>query len=167
MIAVAQGDIPRNRLLVLEGATEDGNKVIIRLAGPGEPANFVSRQDIKDGQEVTVSIKGNPVWAAEAGGNISAGDLLAVDADGKVVADDAGGAGYSIQAASEGELARFVRGSSGTPGPQGPAGPKGDKGDPGDPGDPGPQGPAGKDGFGTEEQYNDIIARLEALEGGS
>jgi len=32
-------------------------------------------------------------------------------------------------------------------------GPKGDKGDP------------GEDGFGTEAQYNDIIARLEALEG--
>ena len=35
------------------------------------------------------------------------------------------------------------------------AGEKGDKGDKGDP---------GADGFGTEAQYNDIIARLEALE---
>lgn len=34
-------------------------------------------------------------------------------------------------------------------------GPKGDKGDP------------GEDGFGTEAQYNDIIARLEALEEGN
>ena len=34
----------------------------------------------------------------------------------------------------------------------------------GDKGDTGPQGPPGKDGFGTEAQYNDIIARLEALE---
>ena len=37
-------------------------------------------------------------------------------------------------------------------------GPKGDKGDQGDPGTP------GANGFGTEAQYNDIIARLEALE---
>ena len=35
---------------------------------------------------------------------------------------------------------------------------KGDKGDKGDP------GADGADGFGTEAQYNDIIARLEALE---
>lgn len=45
-----------------------------------------------------------------------------------------------------------------TPGPEGPQGPKGDKGDPG------ADGADGADGFGTEAQYNDIIARLEALE---
>ena len=67
-----------------------------------------------------------------------------------------------------------------TPGPAGPAGadgaqgPKGDKGDAGadgaqgpkgDTGAPGAPGADGADGFGTEAQYNDIIARLEALEG--
>lgn len=44
---------------------------------------------------------------------------------------------------------------------------KGDKGDPGAAGKDGAKGAtgtAGKDGFGTEAQYNDIIARLEALE---
>lgn len=44
---------------------------------------------------------------------------------------------------------------------------KGEKGDKGDKGDRGGQGLPGKDGadgFGTEAQYNDIIARLEALE---
>ena len=48
-----------------------------------------------------------------------------------------------------------------TPGPEGPQGPEGPEGPEG------PQGPAGAggaDGFGTEAQYNDIIARLEALE---
>ena len=58
-------------------------------------------------------------------------------------------------------------GPQGEQGPQGDAGAKGDKGDPGAKGakgDTGAQGPAGADGFGTEAQYNDIIARLEALE---
>lgn len=41
---------------------------------------------------------------------------------------------------------------------------KGPKGDPGEPGPKGDPGTDGADGFGTEEQYNDIIARLEALE---
>lgn len=56
------------------------------------------------------------------------------------------------------------------------AGEKGAKGDPGAQGSPGVEGKAGAkgapgaagkdgaDGFGTEEQYNAIIARLEALE---
>ncbi|MFB3900403.1 hypothetical protein ACES2D_12845 [Bacillus amyloliquefaciens] len=47
----------------------------------------------------------------------------------------------------------------------GPAGPKGDKGDPGPQGPKGDTGPKGADGFGTKAQYDDIIARLKALEG--
>ena len=49
-------------------------------------------------------------------------------------------------------------------GKEGPQGPQGDAGAKGAKGDTGAQGPAGADGFGTEAQYNDIIARLEALE---
>ena len=64
-------------------------------------------------------------------------------------------------------------GANGKDGADGAAGAKGDKGDPGDtglqgpPGEQGPKGDTGEkgaDGFGTEAQYNDIIARLEALE---
>lgn len=50
------------------------------------------------------------------------------------------------------------------------AGKQGPKGEPGTDGTDGQQGPQGEpgadgaDGFGTETQYNDIIARLEALE---
>ena len=53
------------------------------------------------------------------------------------------------------------KGDQGEPGTPGTAGAKGDKGDKGDQGDP---GTPGANGFGTEAQYNDIIARLEALE---
>src|SRR5699024_12779844 len=69
-----------------------------------------------------------------------------------------------------------VAGKQGPKGDQGPAGPQGETGAKGAKGDPGAQGPKGDtgakgakgdpgaDGFGTEAQYNDIIARLEALE---
>ena len=60
-----------------------------------------------------------------------------------------------------------VAGEQGTPGTDGKDGAKGDpgvKGDPGEKGDPGNDGADGADGFGTEAQYNDIIARLDALE---
>ena len=48
-----------------------------------------------------------------------------------------------------------------TPGPQGD---KGDKGDDGPEGPQGPQGDDGADGFPSEAQWNDIVARVEALE---
>src|SRR5699024_1000255 len=62
------------------------------------------------------------------------------------------------------------------PGPQGPAGPKGDagepgpagakgaKGDKGEPGAAGAKGDKGEPGFATEEQWNALVARVEALE---
>ena len=71
------------------------------------------------------------------------------------------------------EAAGLAKAAKGDKGDTGPQGPKGDKGDPGadgakgakgDKGDPGTPGADGADGFGTEAQYNDIIARLEALE---
>lgn len=49
----------------------------------------------------------------------------------------------------------------------GESGPKGDtgaKGAKGDTGAKGAKGDPGADGFGTEEQYNELVARIEALE---
>jgi|SRR5690625_102417 len=57
-------------------------------------------------------------------------------------------------------------------GPQGPSGPKGDPGADGQDGEQGPQGEPGADGkdgadgFPTEEQWNELVARVDALEGG-
>ena len=48
-------------------------------------------------------------------------------------------------------------------------GDKGDKGDPGNDGADGARGPAGADGadgFPSESQWNDLVARVEALEAG-
>lgn len=41
----------------------------------------------------------------------------------------------------------------------------GQRGEKGEQGTPGTNGTDGSNGFGTEQQYNDIIARLDALEG--
>ena len=54
-----------------------------------------------------------------------------------------------------------LKGDKGDKGEQGEQGLKGDKGDKGEQGE---QGLKGADGFGTEEQYNEIIRRIEALE---
>lgn len=53
----------------------------------------------------------------------------------------------------------------GVEGPQGPQGPAGPEGPQGPEGPEGPQGPAGADGFPSESDWNDLVARVEALEG--
>lgn len=55
-------------------------------------------------------------------------------------------------------------GAAGPKGDTGAAGPKGDPGAKGDTGATGPKGDPGADGFGTEAQYNELVARIEALE---
>ena len=62
------------------------------------------------------------------------------------------------------------KGDTGATGPKGDPGVAGPKGDPGadgakgDTGATGPKGDPGADGFGTEAQYNELVARIEALE---
>ena len=68
------------------------------------------------------------------------------------------------------------KGDIGPQGPEGPQGPKGDQGEPGakgdkgtkgdkgDPGTPGAKGDKGDPGFPTEEQWNALVARVDALE---
>ena len=55
-------------------------------------------------------------------------------------------------------------GPKGDTGEPGPAGPKGDKGDKGDTGAKGAKGDKGDPGFPTEEQWNALVARVDALE---
>lgn len=57
-----------------------------------------------------------------------------------------------------------VAGPKGDPGATGPKGDPGAKGAKGDTGAAGPKGDPGADGFGTEVQYNELVARIEALE---
>ena len=56
------------------------------------------------------------------------------------------------------------QGSKGDKGEPGAAGAKGAKGDKGDPGTPGAKGDKGEPGFPTEEQWNALVARVDALE---
>ena len=72
--------------------------------------------------------------------------------------------------------AHAVVAEPGPQGPEGPAGPKGDtgepgpagakgaKGDKGEPGAAGAKGDKGEPGFPTEEQWNALVARVDALE---
>lgn len=57
-----------------------------------------------------------------------------------------------------------AKGDTGPAGPEGPQGPEGPKGDAGAKGATGAKGADGADGFPTEEQWNALVARVDALE---
>jgi hypothetical protein len=167
-------DVEPNRLLSLSG----GNGVPeISITEAGGNPDFRSTGPLMAETEVTVTIRNNPIWQVEAGEDIGAGSYVEVGAGGVIVASDDTGIGYVAESVNAGGIAKLVRQASGGSGERGPQGPPGEQGPPGDPGpqgepgaqgDPGEQGPPGADGadgFGTEAQYNDIIARLDALEG--
>ncbi|SHI02157.1 hypothetical protein [Virgibacillus chiguensis] len=185
--AIVTQDIPANRLLSMTGG--NGAPHLSITAAGGSP-DFVSTGDLKESQAVTVTMRDKPIWNVEAGEDLTAGQYVEAGEGGVIVGSAGEGIGYVTDAVKAGEIANLVRQSSGGSGEKGDPGkngksayeiavdsgftgteqewlnslkgPKGDKGDKGDKGNPGKDG---KDGFGTETQYNDIIARLEALEG--
>lgn len=76
----------------------------------------------------------------------------------------------------EGIAAKAEKGDKGDPGADGADGPQGDpgpqggpgpQGEPGPQGDPGPQGADGADGFPSESQWDELVARVAALESAS
>lgn len=81
------------------------------------------------------------------------------------VAGEKGPKGDTGAAGPKGDTgATGPKGDPGAKGDPGVAGPKGDPGAKGDTGATGPKGDPGADGFGTEAQYNELVARIEALE---
>lgn len=113
--AIASEKIPAYRLLCLRGAgSDDGSIAYIRLALAKERPDFFSREEIADGKEITVTIKGNKVWEAEAGEDIPAGTSIVTGEGGKVYemnnvdVDSGSTIGYTLHEVKAGEVAKFV-----------------------------------------------------------
>lgn len=86
----------------------------------------------------------------------------------KWVDGEDGGTPITAEELNRIEKAGADKAAKGDKGDTGPAGPAGKDGKDGATGPAGPAGPAGKDGaagFGTKEQYDGIISRLDKLEG--
>lgn len=154
--AVAHEDIPNHRIVVLtvNGKTEEDDRIRIRLAKKGETPDFVSTDELEKGKEITVTITNKTSWVVEAGEKIRSGVSVGIGEGGKLVEAVDGSVpkiGYSITSGSEGDVIEYVRNVSG--------------GGKGEPGQDGKDGKDGKDGFPTEEQWNELVSRVESLEG--
>src|SRR5690625_1923645 len=109
--ATVVGDIPPHRLLWLYGS-EDGQEMRIGLPRErGNYVDFVTSKALEDGQEVTISITGNPIWTVEAATEITVGSNVSVNTDGRVgqYTSSPIRIGYALDSGSEGDLVRIVR----------------------------------------------------------
>lgn len=161
-----------NRLLTLSNG-QDGP--VLSIATQGETPDFYSTGKLEADKEIKVSVTGKSSWSIEAGEDITAGKLVDVGEGGTVVNATGQGIGYVTNTVTTGKLANLVLSSGGGKGPkgdQGPQGPQGEKGPKGDQGPEGPQGPKGAKGdkgdpgFPSEEQWNALVGRVDALENG-
>ena len=115
--AIAYEDIPANRLIGLKGAhNEDGldiNKIYIKLAGRDWHPDMVSSRFIEEGESVSISILGNPVWEAELSKDTRPGTMVSADNDGKIcptnTRDFKRYVGYSIEGGKAGDTIKYVR----------------------------------------------------------
>ena len=110
--AIVVGDIPAHRLLWLI-TSEDGEMMRIKLPSKGGyPVDLVSTKPLKDGQEVTITIKGSKIWRVEAGEKVAPGDNVYADEDGRIVVHNSTylhSVGYVLDAGEEGDIVRMVR----------------------------------------------------------
>lgn len=111
-------DIPANRLLGLGGIDTEGNPeegwdtVYLIPSKLGWTPDLVSTGDLTEGDVVSVTIRDNPVWSAEASENLPAGTLVQCDEDGRVKnyqASDGNHIGFTTHSAQAGEVVTFVR----------------------------------------------------------
>ena len=110
--AIVEGGIPAHRLLWLINS-EDGETMRIKLPSVGgRPVDFVATKPLEDGQEVIVTITGNPVWKVEAGEKVAPGDNVYADEDGRIIVHNSTylhSVGYVLDAGEEGDIVRMVR----------------------------------------------------------
>lgn len=147
------GAIP---VVIIGGGVAGGSSMNF-LNGEGKPTDDIGL----DGDTYLDSVNGdfykkeNASWVVIANLKGAKGDTGAKGADGL-----SGKSAYQIwlDAGNTGSELDFLNSLKGEKGVKGDTGAKGDKGDKGD------AGAKGNDGFGTKEQYDDIIARLEELE---
>lgn len=142
-------DIEANRLMI---KTRARSLFGLSVAQAGDTPEFRSTGKLKEGQEVTVTIKDAISWDVEAGEDIESGADVGVGEGGTAVESE-DSFGYAVNSAKTGEKVEVVRvsssGRAGEKGPTGDPGPVGGKGSDGDAGAKGPvgdQGPVGEKG---------------------
>ena len=91
----------------------DNNKIYLKLSDHDVIPDMISTNDLKEGQEVIIDIKGEPVWVAELSKDTRPGTLVSCSGEGKIeftnTRDHKFYVGYTLEGGKAGDKVKYVR----------------------------------------------------------
>lgn len=109
--AIVAGDIPKHRVLTIKQGDNGENLRVGIPTEHGGHVEFATRIDLKDGQEIDISLNPDPIWKIETCTPVRKGEYVVAYTDGRVGVDDNAPTfiGYAIDSGDEGDVIRVVK----------------------------------------------------------
>src|SRR5690625_3209303 len=112
--AIVTEDISAYSLISLRGARDDDPNKIYRRSNPkDQDPDLYATKDLKEGDEISLDIKGSPVWKVSLSKDTRPGTLISADDNGKACTTNTRDfkryIGYSLEGGKAGDVISYVR----------------------------------------------------------
>src|SRR5690625_1760097 len=112
--AIVTEDIPAYSLVALRGAKgDDPNDIYLMKNQKDSIPDFYSTKDLKEGDEITVKIEGNPIWKVRLSKDTRPGTLISADDNGEAswtnTRDHKYFIGFSLEGGKAGDVISYSR----------------------------------------------------------
>ena len=112
--AIVTEDIQAYSLISLRGARDDDpNNIYLQANLKDYEPDMYATKDLKAGDEVSISIKGNPVWKVRLSKDTRPGTLISADDNGEAswtnTREHKKYIGYTLEGGKAGDVVQYVR----------------------------------------------------------
>ena len=112
--AIVTEDIRAYSLISLRGVRDDNpNNIYLRANPKDQDPDLYSTKDLKEGDEISLNIKGSPVWKVRLSKDTRPGTLISADDNGKACTTNTHDfkryIGYSLEGGKAGDVISYVR----------------------------------------------------------
>lgn len=112
--AIVTEDIQAYSLVSLRGAYDDDpNNIYLRANPKDQDPDLYATKDLKEGDEISLNIKGSPVWKVRLSKDTRPGTLISADDNGKACTTNTRDfkryIGYSLEGGKAGDVISYVR----------------------------------------------------------
>src|SRR5690625_3776068 len=112
--AIVTEDIQAYSLVSLRGAFDDDpNNIYLRANPKDQDPDLYATKDLKEGDEISLNIKGSPVWKVRLSKDTRPGTLISADDNGKACTTNTRDLkrylGYALESGKDGDVISYVR----------------------------------------------------------